>query len=449
VTGLDGPSIVEVIRHKRDGAVLTDHEIARLIEGLVDGSVSEGQAAAFAMAVYFRGLTREECAALTRAMARSGAVLDWADAGLGGPVLDKHSTGGVGDTVSLILAPAVAACGGFVPMVSGRSLDHTGGTLDKLASIPGYDATPDLRRFRAAVRMAGCAIVGATTELAPADRRLYAIRDVTATVDSIPLITASILSKKLAAGLDALVLDVKCGSGGFAPSLEAATTLAESLVSVAAGAGLRTVALLTDMDRVLGHDVGNALEVREALDFLTGRRREARLHAVTVALAGELLALGGLARDPAAGGVAVERALASGAAAERFGRMVAALGGPADLVERPDRHLPAAPVRQAVWPARAGIIARIDARAVGLVLLALGGGRRQPGAAIDPAVGLADVRGPGDPVGPDRPIAVVHARSTADADAAAARLRAAVVVAESPPLRPTSPVLARVGPPAA
>src|SRR5213593_2750694 len=272
----------ELIRRKRDGAALGDEELAHLVAGIVDGSVSDGQVAAFAMAVYFRGMTREECASLTRAMSRSGAVLDWPD--LGGPILDKHSTGGVGDKVSLILAPVVAACGGFVPMISGRSLGHTGGTLDKLGSIPGYDTTPDVGRFRVAVRAAGCAIVGQTAALVPADRRLYAIRDVAATVDSIPLITASILSKKLAAGLDALVMDIKVGSGAFAPSLEAATELTESLLSVAADAGLPTVAVLTDMSRALGHHVGNALEVREAIDVLTGRRHDTRLYTVTLAL---------------------------------------------------------------------------------------------------------------------------------------------------------------------
>jgi len=439
-------SPAELIRKKRDGAILTEEEIAGLVAGIADGSVSEGQVAAFAMTVYFRGMTQEECAALTRAMTRSGAVLDWSDADLGGPILDKHSTGGVGDKVSLILAPVVAACGGFVPMISGRGLGHTGGTLDKLGSIPGYDMAPDLGRFRATVRAAGCAIVGPTAGLAPADRRLYAIRDVTATVDSIPLITASILSKKLAAGLDALVLDVKVGFGAFAPSIEAATALAESLVAVADGAGLRTVALLTDMNQALGHDVGNALEVREAIDFLTGRRREARLHTVTATLASELLILGGLAGDHGAASGAVERALASGSAAERFARMVAALGGPRDLVERPDRHLPAAPVRFPVPPDRPGVITRVDARRVGLVVVGLGGGRQRAEDAIDPAVGLAQVRGPGDAVGPDRPIAVVHARSIADAEAAASALREAVAVAEAPPPTAGSPVLQRIGP---
>jgi thymidine phosphorylase len=298
-----------LIRRKRDGATLTDRDLAELVGGIVDGSMGDGQVAAFAMAVYFRGMTRDECATLTRAMARSGATLDWSAEALGGPILDKHSTGGVGDKVSLILAPVVAACGGFVPMISGRGLGHTGGTLDKLASIPGYDTAPDLIRFRAAVRAAGCAIVGQTAELAPADRRLYAIRDVTATVDSIPLITASILSKKLAAGLDALAMDVKVGGGALLPSVDDATALAQSLHAVAAGAGLRTTTLLTDMSQVLGHHVGNALEVREAIEFLTGRRREARLHAVTTALASELLVLGGLARDRLVAAAAVERAL--------------------------------------------------------------------------------------------------------------------------------------------
>jgi thymidine phosphorylase len=436
----------ELIRHKRDGGVLSEQEIAALVAEITDGSMSEGQVAAFAMAVYFRGMTWEECAAFTRAMARSGVVLDWSADGLDGPILDKHSTGGIGDTVSLILAPVVAACGGFVPMISGRGLGHTGGTLDKLASIPGYDTSPDLARFRRAVRDAGCAIVGQTAELAPADRRLYAIRDVTATVESIPLITASILSKKMAAGLDALVMDVKVGSGAFAATPEAAQALAESLVTVAADAGLRTVAWLTDMNQALGHDVGNALEVREAIDFLTGRRREARLHAVTATLAREMLLLGRLAGDGAEAAAAVSRALTSGAAAERFARMVRALGGPADLMERADRHLPEAPVRLAVAPERAGWVTRVDARMLGRIVVELGGGRRRADHSIDPAVGLADLHGPGERVYADRPLAVVHARSAADAETAAGALRAAVTVGDEAPPRASSPVLRRIGP---
>jgi thymidine phosphorylase len=434
----------ELIRAKRDGAVLGEEDIGRLVAGIADGSVSDGQAAAFAMAVYFRGMSRAECLWLTRAMTRSGTVLGWPD--LGGPILDKHSTGGVGDKVSLILAPIVAAAGGFVPMISGRALGHTGGTLDKLGSIPGYDTTPDVKRFQSAVRAAGCAIVGQTADLAPADRRLYAIRDVTATVESIPLITASILSKKLAAGLDALVMDIKVGSGAFAPSLETATALGESLLAVAGDAGLRTTALLTDMGQALGHHVGNALEVLEAIEFLTGARRDARLHAVTSALASELLVLGGLARDDGEGTAAVDKALASGAAAERFAKMVKALGGPADVVERPRRHLARAAVELAVAPDSAGVITRIDARAIGRLVAALGGGRQAIEDAIDTAGGLAEVRGIGECVSRDRPIAVIHARSRGAAEAAAAALRRAISVGDGPiSAALASPVLRRMG----
>jgi thymidine phosphorylase len=437
------PAPAELIRRKREGAALGDDELAALIGAVVDGTMSDAQIAAFAMAVCFRDMTGAECAAFTRAMTASGTVLDWSGDTLGGPVLDKHSTGGVGDKVSAILAPLVAACGGVVPMISGRGLGHTGGTLDKLAAIPGYDTAPDLSRFRAAVRAARCAIVGPTAELAPADRRLYAVRDVTATSDSLPLITASILSKKLAAGLDALVMDVKVGSGALLPSPAAATELAESLLAVGGAAGLRMVALLTDMSQALGEDVGNALEVREAIDVLTGRRREPRLLAVTLALASDLLVLGGLAADGAAARIALTRALDSGAAAERFARMVTALGGPADLIERADHHLAAAPVQCPVAPARSGVVAAIDARALGLALVELGGGRRRADDVIDLAVGLADVRGVGDAVSKERPLAVVHARTEAAAEIAAAAVRRAMVVGDAADA-PGAPVLRRL-----
>jgi thymidine phosphorylase len=273
----------EIIRAKRDGRVLSEAEIAEFIAGLTSGAVSEGQGAAFAMAVFFRGMTLDERVALTRAMTASGASLDWRALDLLGPVVDKHSTGGVGDNVSLMLAPMLAACGAYVPMISGRGLGHTGGTLDKLDAIPGYVSQPDVARFRQVVAEVGCAIIGQTADLAPADRRLYAIRDVTATVESIALITASILSKKLAAGLQALVMDVKTGSGAFMPTLEGARDLAESIAAVANGAGLPTVALITNMDEPLASAAGNALEVQNALDYLTGARRDARVHAVTPA----------------------------------------------------------------------------------------------------------------------------------------------------------------------
>ena len=327
--------VPELIRVKRDGGELSEEQIGFLVQGITDGSVTDAQVGALAMAIVLRGMTATERVALTGAMTHSGEVLDWSDAGLAGPVLDKHSTGGVGDKVSLLLAPVVAACGGAVPMISGRGLGHTGGTLDKLESIPGYATTPDPAQFRAAVAGAGCAIVGQTAELAPADRRLYAIRDATGTVESIPLIVASILSKKLAAGLGALVMDVKVGSGAFLPSRAAASELALSIVEVARGNGLPTSALLTDMDRVLGRSAGNAVEVRESIDHLTGAASDQRLREVTLALSAELLRLGGIEPDEEAGRAAAERALDSGAAAERFAAMVAELGGPADLLEQP------------------------------------------------------------------------------------------------------------------
>jgi thymidine phosphorylase len=440
-------SVAELIRKKRDGGLLSEAAISHLVAGIADGSVSDAQIAAFAMAVFFRGMTRAECAALTRAMTRSGSVLAWPNAG--GPILDKHSTGGVGDKVSLILAPVIAACGGIVPMISGRGLGHTGGTLDKLGSIPGYDTTPDLARLRVAVNDAGCAIVGQTADLAPADRRLYAIRDVTGTVESIPLITASILSKKLAAGLDALVMDVKVGSGAFTASLEAAIELTENLLAVAEGAGLRAAALLTDMGQVLGRHVGNALEIREAIGVLTGGPRDVRLHAVFSALTRELLVLGGLARDDIEAGALVEKALESGAAAERFARMVRALGGPADIVECPASYFPPAPIEMGVTPEAAGVIGRIDARALGLAVVELGGGRRRLDDAIDPAVGLTDVRGVGEVVDRDRPLAIVHARSVGAAEAAAWRVRRAVTVSEEPTAPSASPILRRMASPSA
>jgi thymidine phosphorylase len=419
----------DIVRKKRDGHALSDDDIRFMIEGLTDGSISDGQIAAFAMAVFFQGMERLEVAALTKAMAESGRRLTWK---LPGPVVDKHSTGGVGDKVSLMLAPAVAACGGYVPMLSGRALGHTGGTLDKLDSIPGYNSRPGLALFRKTVTEAGCAIIGQTEDLAPADRRFYALRDVTATVESLPLITASILSKKLAVGLDGLVSDVKVGSGAFLPSTSAAKALAESLASVARGAGLKSRAVLTDMNQVLGTTAGNALEVMEAIDYLTGKRREPRLDEVTRTLAVEMLKLGGIAG--AAG--RVNRAIESGAAAERFARMVKALGGPGDVLERPGKYLPKAPV---IRPAKLGkgVVTYMDVADVGRVVLALGGGRRLASDGIDASVGLSEVVGLGETIGPKRPFCLIHARSEYDALQAEASLKAAVVIGETtPPPRP-------------
>ncbi len=415
----------EVIRRKRDGHALSSEEIGFLVDGITDGSLSDAQVGALAMAMFLRGMEQDERVALTSAMTHSGEVLKW---DLGRPVVDKHSTGGVGDKVSLMLAPIVAACGGAVPMISGRGLGHTGGTLDKLDTVPGYDTRPEVDRLQRVVDEVGCAIVGQTAEVAPADRRLYSIRDATGTVESLPLIVASILSKKLAAGLDALVMDVKFGSGAFLPGRDAAEELARALVDVAGGAGLPTVALLTDMDEVLGTTAGNAVEVRESVDYLTGVRREPRLHEVTIALAASLIEQGGLADD---GRAAAEKALDSGAAAERFAAMIAALGGPSDFVENPD--LATAPVVRAAAPERAGVITAMNCRAVGLVVTGLGGNRRREDDVIDPAVGLTEIAPTGAQVGPDRPLAVVHAASETAADEAIAALNAAVTVGDEAP----------------
>ena len=412
-------SAQEIIRVKRDGGALSAAQIEAFVHGLTHDAWSDSQAAALAMAVLWRGMGDAETVALTRAMQRSGETLDWRGANLQGPVLDKHSTGGVGDKVSLLLAPIVAACGGVVPMFSGRGLGHTGGTLDKLEALPGYGVTPPHDVLLQALRHAGCAIVGATAALAPADRRLYAIRDVTATVESIPLITASILSKKLAAGLQGLVLDVKVGNGAFCTTPAQAQELAQSLVHVARGAGLRTAALITDMNQVLGTTAGNALEVREAIDFLVGAHpfaRDPRLLEVTLALAARLLHLGGLAGSLEAARHAATQALASGAAAERFARMVAALGGPQDVLH--DAQLPTAPVQCDVAATQPGFVTRIETRALGLAVVALGGGRQRPGDAVDPGVGLSHVLGLGARVDAGEPLARVHAADAATAQTA-------------------------------
>ena len=434
------PAPQEIIRAKRDGAVLDAAQIETFVQGLTsrEGRWSEGQVAALAMAICLRGMSRDECVALTSAMTQSGEVLDWSRAKLDGPILDKHSTGGVGDKVSLVLAAIVAACGGIVPMVSGRGLGHTGGTLDKLASLPGYTITPSRALLTRVLRDAGCAIFGASARIAPADRRLYAIRDVTGTVESVPLITASILSKKLAAGLQALVMDVKVGNGAFCTTMQAARELAASLVEVAAGAGLPTRALITDMNQVLGHSAGNALEVREAIDFLTGADREPRLLRVTLALATQMLLAGGLAASADEAQSNALASLDSGRAAEHFARMVAGLGGPTDVLRA--SMLPRAPVQRDVIASRSGFVSAMDTRAIGLAIVALGGGRQRASDAIDPRVGLSHVLPIGSAVQAGQALLRVHAASAAGAEAAVRAVDAALHVADLAPA-PSDPVL--------
>lgn len=435
----------EIIRAKRERHALPDEAVRAFVEGLTSQSFSEGQVAAFAMAVCLNGMSRDETVALTLAMRDSGTVLDWSD--LPGPVTDKHSSGGVGDNISLMLAPIVAACGAFVPMISGRGLGHTGGTLDKMDAIPGYRSQPEQALFARTVRDAGCAIIGQTADLAPADRRFYAIRDVTATVESVPLITASILSKKLAAGLQSLVLDVKCGNGAFMASGRQAGALARSLVEVAGGAGLPVSALVSDMNQPLADAAGNALEVRHAIDFLGGRRRERRVLEVTLALAAEMLVLARLASNSQDAISMARRALEDGRAAERFARMVTALGGPADIVENADLHLPRARVeRPATHEGEPGFVSRIDTRALGLTVVALGGGRRHPDDRINHSVGLSQIAPLASRIQRGDPLAVVHARDDHAADAAIAAVRACYEIAASrPPARARSAILRRIG----
>ncbi|HEY0955125.1 MAG TPA: thymidine phosphorylase [Roseateles sp.] len=432
----------EIIRAKRDGQALNEAQIQNFVDGLTHNTWSEGQVAALGMAVFLKGMGRDEAVLLTRAMMNSGRVMRWPD--MPGPVLDKHSSGGVGDKVSLMLAPMVAACGGYVPMIAGRGLGHTGGTVDKLEAIPGYTTTPDPAKFDQIVRSLGCAIIGQTADLAPADKRFYATRDVTATVESVPLITASILSKKLAAGLEGLAMDIKCGNGAFASTPEFAKELAESIVAVAGGAGLKTRALITDMNQILGTDVGNALEVIETIHYLTGKHREPRLHEVTLALCAEMLVLGNLAADTAAARVKLQAALDSGAAAEKFAKMVVALGGPADLMERPDAYLTAAPVVKPVPAPRDGVITTMSTRDLGVAIVELGGGRRKAGDAIDMRVGFSDVQPLGTRVTAGQPLALIHAADDAAADRAIGAYLAACTLGDAD-VAATPMVMAEVG----
>lgn len=408
-----------VIAAIRDGRGLDGPGASLIAQGLADGSVSDAQAGAFAMAVLTRGAGDNGRVALTRAMRDSGHVMRWE---LPGPVVDKHSTGGIGDTVSLILAPLLAASGVYVPMISGRGLGHTGGTLDKLEAIPGYICDQSEEQFRRIVENVGCAIVAATADFAPADRRLYAIRDESATVESIDLITASILSKKLAAGLDALVLDVKAGSGAFLKKPDSSDRLARALVQTANGAGCRSSALISDMDQPLARSAGNALEVAEAIRVLGGEG--GALRDLTLELAAECLRLVGRDPDGLAG------LIDSGAAAETFGRMVAAQGGPHDLLDRPDAYLETAPVIRPV-PVGQGAVAAIDVSALGHAVVALGGGRVRAGERIDHRVGLSALAKLGEPVGPDRPVAMIHAADQTAAGIAVAAVQAAYRIGEA------------------
>ena len=431
----------DLLARKRAGKTLSGAQIECLVQGIADNSVSDSQIAALTMAVCIRGMDRTEMRDLTRAMRDSGRVLDWSKLQLSGPVVDKHSTGGVGDLVSLPLGPMLAACGAYVPMISGRGLGHTGGTLDKLSSIPGYQVILDIDRLQKIVAEVGVAIVGQTQDLAPADRRMYAVRDATATVDSAPLIVASILSKKLAEGLDGLVLDVKVGSGAIFPQLEPARDLAQNLVDTAVAAGCPCRALITDMDQPLANAIGNAVEVRETIDFLTGRKRGQRLHQVTLALGCEILELCSLADSHVDAAHLLESALETGKAAEIFGRMVAAQGGPVDFMQRPEHYLPEAPVIRPIVAHKGGQIQRVDALTLGRAVVKLGGGRQRASDPIDYSVGLSQVCHAGQSVEKGEPLALLHAASENQWLSAAAEISASIIIDQGP--APTTPLILR------
>jgi len=423
-----------IIAKKRDGKILQNNEISFFVDGLVSNKFNDAQVGAMAMAIFQQGLNPQETVQLTKGMMHSGEVLSWE--GLDGPVVDKHSTGGVGDKVSFMLAAIVASCGGYVPMISGRGLGHTGGTADKLESIAGFNVQPNLSDFKRIVADLGVAIISQTPELAPADRRLYAIRDITATVASVPLITASILSKKLAAGLDALVMDIKVGNGAQMTSLEQAKVLAKSITTVANDAGVNTQAIITDMNQVLGSTAGNALEMYETVKYLTGKLREPRLHQVVVALAKAMLINTKLASDDLDAQSKVDHVLTSGKAAEVFGKMISALGGLSDLLENPWRSMNKAEHIIEILAPSHGYISAMQTRDIGFSVVGLGGGRISNDQKIDHSVGFDRILPIGTLVNRADVLARVHASSLESAELASKQYIDSITFSDEPVAEP-------------
>ena len=436
----------EVIRRKRDRHELTAAEITSFVKGVTDGTVSEGQIGAFTMSIYLNGTTTAERVALALAMRDSGEVLDWSQSGIDPrTIIDKHSSGGVGDEkVTLLVVPLAAACGLTVPNLSGWGLDYCGGEMDMLASVPGYDGAPPPDKYMTAVLAAGGAISAPTAELAPADRKIFKVRDVTATVESVALITGSIMSKKLAVGPSGVVICVGSGTGAYMPTVAHARELAESMAEVAAGAGIQSVMLLTDLNAVLGTAVGSAVEMVETVDFLTGKHQDPRTKELTIEVTADMIRIAGLAPDMAAARALAEAKLADGSAAERFGRMIAALGGPADFVARAEHYLPRAAVVAPVYPATEGFVSGMVAKDIGLALIALGGGRKKPDDPIDLAVGFTAFCQVGDRVGANQPLCVIHARNEVEWEDAARRVRTAITVTAAPPPAPGPIVIERI-----
>ena len=397
----------ELILKKRLGKELTKNEINWFISNLTSNHLSEGQIASLAMAICLKGMTFEERVQLTLAMKNSGKTLSW---DLPGPIIDKHSTGGVGDTVSLILAPVLAACGAYVPMISGRGLGHTGGTLDKFDSIPGYNTSPNEEVLRRVVSKVGCAIIGQTNELAPADKRLYAIRDVTGTVESIDLITASILSKKLAAGLEGLVIDVKCGNGAFMQDFNEASTLAKSLVTVSNESGCKTTALVTDMNQPLSQSIGNSLEVLAAIDILKGSSKDYRLLEVTNSLGVSILCSSNICKNKKEAQSLISSVFSSGKAAEKFSQMISELGGANDFFEKPKNYLTPSNIQKNVCCKKSGYVKKINTKNLGNILILLGGGRQKVEDDIDFSVGMKLLIELDTYVEKNQPICTLYAR---------------------------------------
>lgn len=421
----------EIIRIKRNGNVLSQANIQQFVDGLVSGQFNDAQAGAMAMAIFQQGMNTDEITDLTLAMMNSGQVLKWPE--IDGPIVDKHSTGGVGDKVSFMLAAIVAACGVYVPMVSGRGLGHTGGTADKLESIAGFNVAPSIEEFKSIVKRDKLAIISQTSDLAPADKRLYGIRDVTACVESIPLITASILSKKLSAGLDGLVMDVKVGNGAMMNNLADAQALAESINRVSNQAGVKTQTIISDMNQVLGRSAGNAIEMWETVQYLTGEYRDPRLHEVVVKLAQLMIMNGGVATSEQQAIEMIDKALSSGAAAECFNKMIAALNGPSDYMENPWKYMPKANVITEIKAPMSGFVSAHATRDIGLSVVELGGGRLSNTDLVDHSVGFDDILPVGTKVNAGDVIATVHATSQDKADKATAQYLSAVTLSEQAP----------------
>lgn len=432
----------EIIRKKRNHQNLSPEEIDFFVQGITNQSISDAQTAALTMAIFLNGFNSDETVALTLAMRDSGDVLSWSE--LNGPIVDKHSSGGVGDKISLMLAPMIAACGGFVPMISGRGLGHTGGTLDKFDSIPGYQTIPSNELFIKTVKEVGCAIIGQTGNLAPADKKIYAIRDVCGTVESIPLITASILSKKLAAGLDCLVMDLKCGNGAFMDNIEDARNLAKSIVKVANGAGTKTSAILTDMNQVLGRNVGNAVEVLEAVEYLQGKNIDPRLHEINMELCAELLVSAKLAQDLSEAKTKLQKSLDSGKALEIFAKMISMLGGPTDFCDKPEKYLPQSKIIRPVYTQTKGYVSSMQTRDIGMSVIALKGGRTHPDQKLDYATGFTDFCQIGDYLDDNKPIAIIHAQSEEDYSRRAAELQNHIKLCDSKP-QLTNSIIEKIG----